>query len=121
MRAEPGRLTVSDTGPGLSPEDLPRAFERFYPYERYGSERAVGSGLGLAIVGELARANGGTVSAANSPGGGAQFELRLQTGVGGVENATCVPARRARTGGATRAGRSTGGSRWAPRSPEGTA
>ncbi len=74
----PGRLTVTDTGPGLAQEDLPRAFERFYLYERYRSERAVGSGLGLAIVGGLARAMGGTVSAANAPGGGAQFELRLQ-------------------------------------------
>ena len=78
VRAAPGRLTVTDTGPGLAQEDLPRAFERFYLYERYRSERAVGSGLGLAIVGELARAMGGTVSAANAPGGGAQFELALQ-------------------------------------------
>ena len=78
VRAAPGRLTVTDTGPGLAQEDLPRAFERFYLYERYRSERSVGSGLGLAIVGELARAMGGTVSAANALGGGAQFELRLQ-------------------------------------------
>ena len=78
VRAARGRLTVTDTGPGLAQEDLPRAFERFYLHERYRSERAVGSGLGLAIVGELARAMGATVSAANAPGGGAQFELALQ-------------------------------------------
>ena len=78
VSAAPGRLTVTDTGPGLAHEDLPRAFERFYLYERYRSERAVGSGLGLAIVGQLAAAMGGTVSAANAPGGGAQFELLLQ-------------------------------------------
>lgn len=78
VRAAPGLLTVTDTGPGLAQEDVPRAFERFYLYERYRSERSVGSGLGLAIVGHLARAMGGTVSAANAPGGGAQFELRLQ-------------------------------------------
>jgi two-component system, OmpR family, sensor kinase len=78
VRGAPGLLTVTDTGPGLAPDDLPHAFERFYLYERYRSERAVGSGLGLAIVGGLARAMGGTVSAANATGGGAQFELRLQ-------------------------------------------
>ena len=41
-----GTIAVRDTGPGLAAEDLPRAFERFYLYDRYRSERAVGSGLG---------------------------------------------------------------------------
>lgn len=76
-RAEPGRITVADTGPGLAPEDLPRAFERFYLHERHRSERVVGSGLGLAIVKELVVAMGGSVEAANAPGGGAVFTLRL--------------------------------------------
>jgi two-component system sensor histidine kinase BaeS len=78
VRTAPGMLAVADTGPGLAPEDLPRAFERFYLYERYRSERAVGSGLGLAIVGELARAMGGSVTAGNGPDGGALFTVRLQ-------------------------------------------
>ena len=52
---------MRDTGPGLAAEDLPRAFERFYLYDRYRSERAVGSGLGLAIVKELTAAMGGGV------------------------------------------------------------
>ncbi len=77
VEAAPGRLAVTDTGPGLAPDDLPRAFERFYLYDRYRSERAVGSGLGLAIVDELARAMGGRVEAANAPGGGAVFTIRL--------------------------------------------
>jgi signal transduction histidine kinase len=46
--ATAGTLTVSDSGPGLAAEDIPRAFERFYLHDRYRSERAVGSGLGLA-------------------------------------------------------------------------
>lgn len=75
--AAPGSVTVSDTGPGLGPEDLPRAFERFYLYDRYRSERPVGSGLGLAIVQELVQAMGGSVSASGAPGGGAQFVVRL--------------------------------------------
>jgi two-component system sensor histidine kinase BaeS len=76
-RAEAGRIVVADTGPGLAPEDLPRAFERFYLHERHRSERVVGSGLGLAIVKELVVAMGGSVEAANAPGGGAVFTLRL--------------------------------------------
>jgi signal transduction histidine kinase len=77
VSASPGRLAVRDTGPGLEPEDVPRAFERFYLYDRYRSERAVGSGLGLAIVKELIEAMGGTVEASNADGGGAQFTLSL--------------------------------------------
>lgn len=79
VRADPGQLTVSDTGPGLAPEDLPHAFERFYLYDRYRSERPVGSGLGLAIVRELTNAMAGTVQVANSDRGGAEFTVRLPT------------------------------------------
>ncbi len=50
------RFTVRDTRPGLADEGLPRAFDRFYLYDLYRSERAVGSGLGLAIVKELTAA-----------------------------------------------------------------
>jgi signal transduction histidine kinase len=77
VHAAPAQLTVTDTGPGLAVEDLPRAFERFYLSDRYRSERVVGSGLGLAIVAELARAMGGTVTAANTSSGGGEFTLRL--------------------------------------------
>ena len=77
VRACPGSIAVRDTGPGLAAEDLPRAFDRFYLYDRYRSERAVGSGLGLAIVKELTAAMGGEVSASGSQGGGAQFTIRV--------------------------------------------
>lgn len=79
VRAAPGRLTVTDTGPGLSADDIPHAFERFYLHDRYRSKRPVGTGLGLAIVRELATAMGGNVEAAAAPGGGASFTLRLPT------------------------------------------
>jgi two-component system sensor histidine kinase BaeS len=72
-----GRIAVRDTGPGLAAEDLPHAFERFYLYDRYRSERAVGSGLGLAIVKELTAAMGGGVEAASRPDGGAEFTLSV--------------------------------------------
>lgn len=77
VNAAAGRITVRDTGPGLDPEDIPRAFERFYLYGRYRSERPVGSGLGLAIVRELISAMAGTVEASTPPGGGAEFTIRL--------------------------------------------
>ena len=67
VRAEPGRLVVSDTGPGLEPGDLPHAFDRFYLYDKYGRERPVGSGLGLAIVKQLAEAMGGGSRSSRPP------------------------------------------------------
>jgi two-component system sensor histidine kinase BaeS len=82
VTAAPGEILVRDTGPGLSDEDLPRAFERFYLYGRYRSERAAGSGLGLAIVKELTTAMGGSVAAAAAPGGGAEFTLRIPATTG---------------------------------------
>jgi two-component system sensor histidine kinase BaeS len=77
VTASPGRLAVSDSGPGLGHEDLPRAFDRFYLYDKYGRERPVGSGLGLAIVRQLADAMGGSVEVESAPGDGATFTLRL--------------------------------------------
>jgi two-component system sensor histidine kinase BaeS len=77
VRAEPGRLVVADTGPGLAPEDVPRAFERFYLYDKASRDRPVGTGLGLAIVEQLARAMGGDVSVESEPGGGARFVVTL--------------------------------------------
>jgi two-component system, OmpR family, sensor kinase len=75
--AEPGSIRVEDTGPGLEPEELGQAFERFYLYSRYGRERPVGTGLGLAIVKELAVGMGGSVSAESTPGALTVFTVRL--------------------------------------------
>ena len=76
LAAAAGELTVKDTGPGIAPDDLPRAFERFFLYRRYSGHRPVGTGLGLAIVRELALAMGGDVAVASSSGG-TEFTLRL--------------------------------------------
>ncbi len=80
VRASPGELSVRDTGPGFAAEDLERAFERFYLYDRYRSERPVGSGLGLAIVQELVQAMHGSVVARVADGGGAEFVVALPVG-----------------------------------------
>jgi len=77
VRAEPGFISVADTGPGLEPEDLEHAFERFYLYERFGKDRPVGTGLGLAIVKELTEALGGEVHAYSAPGEGTTFVMRF--------------------------------------------
>ena len=66
--AERFRITVSDDGPGIDPEDLPHVFERSFTSDRQPT-RKIGSGLGLAIVSELASAMGATVSIDTSPSG----------------------------------------------------
>ncbi|BDU73156.1 sensor histidine kinase [Mesoterricola silvestris] len=72
------RLTVSDTGPGIPECDLVRVFERFYQSDPSRSrEHQSGAGLGLAIAAWITQNHGGTIRAANCPGGGARLEVRL--------------------------------------------
>jgi signal transduction histidine kinase len=73
----PGSVTVADTGRGLTSDDLPRAFERFYLYSRYGNDRPVGTGLGLAIVKDLTGAMGGRVTVTSALGVGTAFLVEL--------------------------------------------
>jgi two-component system sensor histidine kinase BaeS len=69
---------VSDTGVGISPEHLPRIFERFYRVEKSRSREGGGSGLGLAICRALVEAMGGSISAASAGAGrGATFAFVL--------------------------------------------
>ncbi len=75
VRVRDGAIEVRDHGPGISAEDLPRVFDRFY--RAPGARRRPGSGLGLAIVRQMAEAHGGSVHAANDPGGGARLTLEL--------------------------------------------
>ncbi|MEU9336998.1 ATP-binding protein [Streptomyces sp. NPDC048290] len=69
-------VTVTDEGPGLPPDTLAQVFDRFYKADS-ARTRSEGSGLGTAIALENARLHGGTVEAANRPGGGAIFTLHL--------------------------------------------
>jgi signal transduction histidine kinase len=64
-------LRVSDTGPGIAPEDLPRLFEPFF------SRKEHGTGLGLAIVKRTIDAHGGRIEAASEPGTGTTFRIEL--------------------------------------------
>jgi two-component system, OmpR family, phosphate regulon sensor histidine kinase PhoR len=73
-------LTVADQGPGVPEADLPRVFERFYRVDKArsrGERDPGGTGLGLAIAKHLIELHGGSVTAANHPGGGAIFTVAL--------------------------------------------
>jgi two-component system, NtrC family, sensor kinase len=66
-------ISVSDTGAGISPEDLRSIFEPFYTTKGRGK----GTGLGLAICRELAKALGGSIEVSSTPGKGSTFTVHL--------------------------------------------
>ena len=70
-------VIVRDTGVGISAEDLPRIFERFYRADRSRNRQAGGAGLGLAIVKQTIEEHGGTVTCSSTPGVGTEFVVRL--------------------------------------------
>jgi two-component system OmpR family sensor kinase/two-component system sensor histidine kinase BaeS len=65
-------VSVTDTGPGIAPEELPKIFERFYK-----GRSSRGSGLGLTIARNLVAAHGGTIGAASPPGRGATVTFTI--------------------------------------------
>ena len=71
------RIEVSDTGPGLSAEELEHVFERFYRADTSRARSSGGVGLGLSIVSAVTEAHGGSVSATSPPGEGATFVIEL--------------------------------------------
>ncbi|BHH84164.1 ATP-binding protein [Desulforhopalus sp. 52FAK] len=71
------RMSVSDTGCGISKEHLPRLFERFYRSDKARSRSVGGTGLGLAIVKHIAQSHGGTVEVESVEGEGSTFILSL--------------------------------------------
>ncbi|MEA2480718.1 MAG: two-component system, OmpR family, sensor kinase, partial [Thermoleophilaceae bacterium] len=70
-------LRVRDYGPGLPDGDTDALFERFWRADPGRERGAAGAGLGLSIVAAIVAAHGGSVHAANAPGGGAEFTVRL--------------------------------------------
>ena len=70
-------LDVTDHGPGMTPEQAHRVFERFYRADQARMRTTGGSGLGLAIVSALVTAHGGVASVRTAPGRGATFRIAL--------------------------------------------
>ncbi|HEV7882459.1 MAG TPA: ATP-binding protein [Solirubrobacteraceae bacterium] len=89
------RITVSDSGRGMSAEDLRRVFDRFY---RGASDerKSPGTGLGLAIVKSLVDMHGGSIDVASEPGRGTAFTISLPPapafGAAAAAAAAAVPA-----------------------------
>ncbi|MFQ6117591.1 MAG: sensor histidine kinase, partial [Candidatus Bipolaricaulia bacterium] len=70
-------VSVSDTGEGISPEDLPYIFERFYRADKSRSRATGGAGLGLTIAKQLIETHGGRIWAESVSGQGATFVFAL--------------------------------------------
>jgi len=82
----PVRISITDTGQGISPKNLPRLFN---PFERFGAEKSgtEGTGLGLAVVKKLIDAMGGTVGVESTPGYGSTFWIEMPHCVSQLERA----------------------------------
>ncbi len=88
-------LEVADAGPGLTPEQQQRVFERFYRADssRKRGDGAGGSGLGLSIVASVAAAHGGHAEVRSVPGCGTVFTVRLPVaGLVDADTAESVPS-----------------------------
>jgi len=86
------RIDVSDTGPGVSHEDKPHLFERFYQASHYRDQRG-SSGLGLAIVKRVAELHGGLAGVDSEQGNGATFHLTLPVHRVGADTITATALR----------------------------
>ena len=72
-----GVFSVSDTGPGIAPEHIPRLTERFYRVDRSRSRETGGTGLGLAIVKHVLQRHGAALEIESVLGKGSTFRVRF--------------------------------------------
>ncbi len=70
-------ISVTDHGVGISKEDIPRIFERFYRVDKARSRESGGTGLGLSIVRHIAIIHSGTIKVSSKPGEGSVFTLSI--------------------------------------------
>ena len=68
-------IAVTDSGVGISPQDLPRIFDKFF--QGHAGVQKKGSGLGLAIVQHIIQAHGGSIRAESEPSMGTTFHITL--------------------------------------------
>lgn len=76
-RERESTVVIADDGIGITQEDLPRIFERFYRTDQSRSRKTGGAGIGLAIVKSIAEAHGGHIGVESAPGSGARFLVVL--------------------------------------------
>jgi signal transduction histidine kinase len=76
-------LTVADTGAGISAEDQPHVFDRFFRTDKARTRAVGGSGLGLAICKSIVEAHGGSVELSSELGVGTTFIVRMPRGIEG--------------------------------------
>ncbi len=84
------KVTVSDTGEGIPPEDLSHMFERFYRVDKSRSRATGGSGLGLTIARRLVEAHGGTIEVQSKVGEGSHFTFTIPVSGSPVREATTI-------------------------------
>jgi signal transduction histidine kinase len=90
-------VSVTDTGPGIPPEHLPRLFERFYRVDPARSRGDGGTGIGLAIARSVVEAHGGRIWAESEEGRGSTFTFELPVAAGIPPSRTEEPATSRRT------------------------
>jgi two-component system, OmpR family, phosphate regulon sensor histidine kinase PhoR len=71
-------VSVEDQGIGITKENLPRIFDRFYHLERSGDDLFGGLGLGLAITRQVIQQHQGSLDVASTPGKGSTFTMTLK-------------------------------------------
>jgi signal transduction histidine kinase len=89
-RGDAVRISVTDTGPGIAPDDQARLFE---PFERLGAADSdvEGSGVGLALTKKVVEAMGGTIGVDSAPGRGSTFWFDLPTAAAAAHGAGTAP------------------------------
>ena len=79
MTREAVWVSVSDTGIGIQPEDMPKLFQEFSQVDSSASRQAQGTGLGLALCRKFVEMHGGTIGAESVSGRGTTFWFILPT------------------------------------------
>jgi len=85
------RMSVTDTGIGIPPDQIPLLFRRFHRVHGAVGRTVEGAGIGLALVHELVALHSGAVSVTSTPGAGSTFEVRVPYGAGGPGTTAPVP------------------------------
>ncbi|MEO8620020.1 MAG: ATP-binding protein [bacterium] len=80
LDADAAQLVVSDTGVGISPEQLPLLFDRFHRVRNARARTHEGSGIGLTLVQELVKLHGGEIAVRSTAGVGSEFTVRVPRG-----------------------------------------